>query len=185
MSAQAASALRNEQVELSLLAARHRDLYQSLYGSSEVMRTVARPLTTQEIDEQLGKVVHHNGLVTPGHRAWAISVKWYPEPVGLAALMRTGDRAEFGMMLIPVAWRRGLSRGVIGALLPHAFGAMGLAHIDVSRRNDDYVEVLDRMFAPFRFRRRAGLRPGDVGWTLAADEWRMAAAGAGELAPRA
>lgn len=157
-------------IDLRLLGAGDRDLYHSLYSSSEVMRAIGPALATAEIDAQFERVLKHNQLGTPGHRAWAISERGGRERLGLASLLRDGGRAEFGVMLLPSAWRGGFLSATIAAFLPDAFGALGLDRIDVSRP-DKRVAAMDRLLLPFGFQRTVGLRPGEVGWTLPADRW--------------
>jgi RimJ/RimL family protein N-acetyltransferase len=165
--------LHTSTLRLRLLAPSESDraLYHALHASPEVMRAIGPPLEADEIDGRFGRVVRHNGARHPGHRAWAIDAATGRERLGLTVLLRDGGRAEFGIMLLPAAWRRGIAHAAIARLLPHAFDAMGLEHIDVSRPDDDFVAVLDGMFRPFHFQRRAGLRPGHAGWTLSRHAW--------------
>ena len=158
-------------LRLRLLDERDRDLYHALHSSPEVMRAIGTVPDAATIEANFGRVVRHNRSRRPGHRAWAIHARSNGEGLGLAVLLRTGTRAEFGIMLLPTAWRRGVATAAIARLLPHAFEAMDIEHIDVSRPDDAFVPVLDGMFAPFRFLRTSGLRDGDAGWTLSRRQW--------------
>ncbi|WP_133477824.1 GNAT family N-acetyltransferase [Cognatilysobacter segetis] len=156
-------------LSLRLLDEGDRALYHALHSSREVMRAIGPPLDADAIDARFGRVLRHNRSQRPGHRAWAVIPRDAAKPVGLTALLRDGVRAEFGIMLLPAAQRRGIAGATIAALLPHAFGDMRLMHVDASRPDGRFVHVIDAMFAPFGFRRVPGLRPGEVGWTLSRD----------------
>jgi RimJ/RimL family protein N-acetyltransferase len=158
-------------VRLALLAAEDRRLYHALYSSAEVMRAIGPPLATPDIDAQMGRVLRHNRCAVPGHRAWAISSGDGDERFGLAALLRGGNRAELGILLLPTAWRRGIATSAFDVLLPYAFGALGLQQIDASRSDDGHAAVIDRLLTPFGFRPAAGLRPGEKGWSLSLSTW--------------
>ena len=164
-------------IALRLIDAGDRALYHALYASPEVMRTIGPPRAGADIDAQFGRVLKHNRLATPGHRAWAISAAGSHEPFGLTALLRDGNRAEFGIMLLPHAWRRGIASAAVRALLPLAFHGLRLERLDASRADDAQGAVMHRLLSPFGFRRTAGLRPQEIGWSLEACRWPGAARG--------
>ena len=154
------------------MAERHRGLYHALYGCPEVMRAIGGPLDAAAIDAQFDRVLRHNAVPSPGHRAWAIEgSEGAASEFGLVALLRDGSRAELGVMLRPTAMRRRIATRAIAIVLPHAFGILGLKHVDASRRTDAHVRVIDKLLLPLGFIRTAGLRPGETGWSLSLECW--------------
>ena len=154
-------------IRLRLLDESDRGLYHALHASPEVMRTVGPPLAADEIEARLGRVLRHNRAASPGHRAWAIEcMQDVPPRVGLVALLRDGERAELGIMLLPAAWRRGIAAAAIATVLLHAFDRMGRRQVDASRPHDEHAVIIDRLLARFGFKPAPGLRPGEAGWCL-------------------
>lgn len=154
------------EVRIRLLTGQDRALYRALYTCPEVMREIGPPLSEAELDVQFGRVVRHNGAERPGHRAWAILDSEGCGTLGLMTLFRDGNVAELGIMLRATARRRGFASASLRALLPIAFGELGLKCIVASRRAGEHAHVIDRLLLPLGFRRGEGLRPGDVGWQL-------------------
>lgn len=149
-------------------------LYRELYTSPEVMARIVAPLSAEAVDAAFERVRHHNRQDEPGHRFWTIAARDTGEALGLAALLREGGRAELGVMLLPAAWQRRVSTEAFTAVLPHAFGAMGLDLVDAQRPDDDHALVIDRLLAPFGFERGPATRPGCARWLLPRDRWTAA-----------
>lgn len=158
-----------EAVTLRLIDVGDRSLYHALHTSADVMRTIGPVPTADEIDRRFGRVVRHNLHERPGHRAWAVA--YGNEACGLVALLRDGRHAEFGIMLLPSAWRRGIGTGALRQVLRTAFGPMGLQSVRLSRRDDGHAIALDRLCRPYGFLRTVGLREGEVGWILDRTRW--------------
>ncbi|WP_462114512.1 GNAT family N-acetyltransferase [Lysobacter xanthus] len=159
-------------VGLRLADASDGVLYRALWEHPTVTRHLAAGTGGPDIDARFDRVVRHNTVQHPGHRAWVVSVAdLTPAACGLTALLRDGARAEFGIMLLPHSWGRGVATAALGQLLPVAFGSMALDIVDASRPDDAQVPVIDRLFAPFGFERAPGLRPGEVGWCLTRERW--------------
>jgi RimJ/RimL family protein N-acetyltransferase len=163
--------LSGPRIRLRMLEPVHRDLYRSLYCSAEVMQTIAPPLAPEQADIQFQRVLRHNACDVPGHRVWAIEVHGDPNGIGLTALMRSGNRAEFGIMLRPNAWRSRFANETLSLLVPHALGEMGLDLIEVLRPDDSQATVVERMLVPFGFQRVRHDRAGWVRWQLPAGQW--------------
>lgn len=76
--------------------------------------------------------------------------------VGLNDIVARHRRGEVGYWLLPAHWGRGAATECLGAVVGHAFGAMGLhrlaAEVDVD--NDRSVAVLRRLGFRFEGRRR-------------------------------
>lgn len=135
------------------------------------MQTIAPPLAIEQADAQFERVLRHNVLHAPGHRAWAIEVHGDADGIGLTALRRDGNRAEFGIMLRAAAWRHRFANETLSILLPHAHGEMGLELIDVLRPDDSQAAVVERMLAPFGFQRVTHNRADWAWWQLHVSQW--------------
>ncbi|AXK73102.1 N-acetyltransferase [Lysobacter sp. TY2-98] len=147
-----------------------RDLYRTLYSSQDVMRAIGEPLDRETIDAQLSRVVAHNRSNKPGHRAWVIETLTDGHGVGLAALLREGNSAEFGVMLLPGAWQRGIGTATIRRLLLHAFEEMRVELVHASSQSTR-AGVIGRLLAPFNLERQDSERLGDSRWLLTRDRW--------------
>ena len=156
-------------IAIRLLTIDDRPLYRALYTCAEVMRGIGEPLAVDVADAQFERVVRHNRACLPGHRAWAIESCADRVPLGVVALLRNGRRAEFGIMLLPHAWRQGYATETLRTLLPHAFGEMDLELLEVRRPDDPHAIVVHRMLAPFSFRRLVQPETGWVRWIRPAD----------------
>lgn len=161
-----AATLESVRLRLRLIDARDAALYRALYTSPEVMRHIAPPLGAQEADAAFERVCRHNARAEPGHRYWAIVDRSSDEGLGLAALHRQGARAELGVMLLPGAWSRGVSREAFSVLLPYAFAAMGLEQVDAERPDDGHALRIDRLLRPFGFERAPPTRRDHARWTV-------------------
>lgn len=152
----------------------HARAYRDLYTCPEVMATVAPPLEAAAADRAFIAACGHNVLARPGHRYWAIHDLDAGEVAGLAALQRSGDRAEFGAMLQPAWWGRRIAHGSLEALARHAFAAMAVAAIDVRCTREANVPVVQRLVAPFGFRRapRPERMTEGACWTLDHADWQ-------------
>lgn len=161
----------------------HAALYRALYTCPRVMASVMPPLDRDAADAAFGRVCRHNRSESPGHRFWSIDCRRTGRALGLAALQRSGTRAEFGVMVAPDAWRMRVASGAMQAVLAHAFERMGLQALDVHRPDDAHVPAIDSLISPFGFTRVDSIRPGHCSWELPAARWRTARGDAVGFAP--
>lgn len=150
----------------------HAALYRALYTCPKVMATVMAPLSVDAADAGFASACRHNRRTAPGHRFWAAQPRTMGSAMALAALLRNGATAEFGVLVRAEAWRQRIAREVVDALVVHAFTGMGLELLTVERADDRQASVVDRLVAPAGFRRVASSRPGRCQWALTQAEWQ-------------
>lgn len=158
-------------VRLVLIEARHGALYRALHTCPDVMASVGPIPPSSVIEAQFQRVLHHNGRDAPGHRAWCVLVDG--KEAGLVALLRFERSAEFGIMLLPEFWRRGIGTRVLAPVLEVAFSGLQLESVVLSRADDSHVAALDGICRPYGFVRTGGRRPGETGWQLDRKAWRL------------
>ena len=170
--------LETPRLRLRLLHADERNaaLYVDLYTHADVMRHIGPPLSAEGAAQAFARTCRHNGASQPGHRTWRIEERASGVDVGIAALQRSGDAAEIGVMLREHCWGRGLGREALAAVLDHAFGALTLALVYGERPDDGQARLVDRMFGPLRLTRVPARKPGVARWELAGTDWRAAKA---------
>lgn len=169
------SALQTPRLRLRLL---HEEgegdaaLYAQLYTDPDVMACIAAPLSADAAARAFATTCRHNRALQPGHRTWRIDAGAGEGGIGIAALRRSGDRAEIGVMLRQASWGRGLAREALAAVLAHGFGPMQLALVDGERPDDAQARLVDRMFAPLGLLRTPQqARPGRARWELPRARW--------------
>ena len=168
--------LETARLRLRLLDQRDERLFCHLYTDPDVMRRIVPPLSAEAAVASFDRACRHNRRDQPGHRFWAIEDKAVATGIGIAALLRGGDRAELGVMLRPEQWNRGVSSEAFVPLIDHAFLGMGLALVYAERPDDDHARVIDRLLGRFAFRRapeRAA--PGQARWELPRSRWKALA----------
>ena len=179
------SAIDTPRLQLRLLRADEntdRALYCSLYADPDVMRRIAEPLSVDAAMRAFGNACRHNLLGHPGHRFWRVNDIGSRSAIGLAALRRSGVRAEIGVMLFQEWWNRGICSEVFVGLLKYGFEHAGLAGIDARSAEDEGLPVIERLLAPFGFLRLRSGAPDGIGrWELSRAAWeaRQAQAGSG------
>ena len=141
------------------------------------MRRILPPLSQEAATQSFQRACGHNAKIQPGHRFWAIDDKASNEAIGMAALLRTGDSAELGVMLRQGWWNRGISSEAFAPLLDHAFDdrdGMGLALVYAQRPDDDHALIIDRLLGRFGFVRTPGKAadPTRCRWELPRAAWR-------------
>lgn len=174
--------MRSRRLSLRLLDADgvgDEALYVHLYTDPAVMRRIAIDTSPEGAARAFQAVCRHNRREVPGHRAWRID--WHGEDglasdaegVGIVALSRAGDAAELGVMLREGWWHRGVSSEAFTVVLAHAFGPMGLTLVHAERPDDDHALIIDRLLAPFGFRRvpERASAPGRCRWELPRNRW--------------
>ncbi|NUS39893.1 MAG: GNAT family N-acetyltransferase [Lysobacter sp.] len=150
-------------------------LYTHLYTDPAVMACVAAPLSADAAARAFAATCRHNRAARPGHRAWRIDGEVHEGGLGIAALRRTGDRAEIGVMLRQLRWGQGIAREALVAVLAHAFDDMALALVYGERPDDAQARLVDRMFAPLGLLRVPGRTPPDQArWELPRSRWKAA-----------
>lgn len=170
------SVLETARLRLRLLDHRDAHLFCHLYTDPDVMRRIAPPLSAEAAARAFGRACRHNGKDQPGHRFWAIEDNPTATGIGLAALLRSGDRAELGVMLAPGQWNRGVASEAFVPLIDHAFVGMGLALVYAERPDDDHALVIDRLLGRFAFRRAPQhTAPGQARWELPRSRWKALA----------
>jgi RimJ/RimL family protein N-acetyltransferase len=154
-------------------------LYCGLYTDARVMGEIGAPLATEAAGRAFLSACRHNARDLPGHRFWAIEAR---EPsaaadaggIGMAALLRTDDAAELGVMLRPGWWNSGISSEAFVPLIDHAFLGMGLALVFAQRADNDHARIIDRLLGRFGFERRPERvpAPGVCRWELPRAVWQ-------------
>lgn len=147
-------------------------LYRALYTDPRVMAEIGPPLTPEAADAAFARVVRHNGLDVPGHRAWTIEDRETDERLGLVALVREGDgtTAELGIMLVPAAWTGRVAVLALRHALEAGFESQGLSVVRATCREGRNVRVVRGLLRPFGFQ-WAGSQGGIAEWRLARREW--------------
>lgn len=150
---------------------RHAALYRDLYTSPEVMRAIASPLSMAEADDAFRRMCGHNGRSSPGHRTWVIESQSGARALGITGLIRTGDEAEFGLMLLPHAWNGEVSRYAVAWVFEQAFSALSLRQVHVRCRLGATARVAAWLLRPHAARAAAPTDTQSV-WIIEADAWR-------------
>lgn len=138
-------------LRLRPMEARDEAMFRCLYTDPDVMRRILPPLTTEAATQSFRRACGHNAKDDPGHRFWAIDDKASDAAIGMAALLRTGDSAELGVMLRTGWWNRGISSEAFVPLIGHAFADMGLSLLYAQRPDDDHALIIDRLLGRFGF----------------------------------
>lgn len=171
--------LETARLRLRPLVAADQALYCGLYTDAAVMREIGPPLAADAAAEAFRAACRHNAKDTPGHRFWAIDAKaadGVPTAVGIgmAALLRSGDRAELGVMLRHGWWQLGISSEAFVPLIDHAFLGMALALVYAQRPDGDHARIIDRLLGRFGFVRTPDTAPGPAvcRWELPRAVWQ-------------
>jgi RimJ/RimL family protein N-acetyltransferase len=171
--------LETARLRLRPFVAADEALYCGLYTDAAVMREIGAPLAWDVAAQAFRRACEHNAKATPGHRFWAIDAKAADgatpvHAIGLAALLRSGDRAELGVMLRHGWWNRGISSEAFVPLIDHAFIGMGLAQVYAQRPDGDHARIIDRLLGPFGFVRTPDRppAPGVARWELPKAVWQ-------------
>jgi RimJ/RimL family protein N-acetyltransferase len=153
--------LDTPRLRLRPMEARDEAMFCHLYTDPDVMRRIVAPLSAEAALASFQRACGHNAKDTPGHRFWAIDYtladsRASDTAIGMAALLRTGDSAELGVMLRNGWWNRGVSSEAFAPLLEHAFNehacnGMGLALVYAQRPDDDHALLIDKLLARFGF----------------------------------
>jgi RimJ/RimL family protein N-acetyltransferase len=117
-----------------LLAKNDKAFYQLLYGSSQVMQYIGKPLSCAEASVSFNAALQHNSNAAMGcypgsHIFMVIADIDTKEGIGLLAVtllpvvpeaeintVATGFNAEIGIMLLPRAQKTGLARAALAGL---------------------------------------------------------------------
>lgn len=150
--------METDRLRLRPMEARDEAMFCHLYTDPDVMRRIVAPLSAEAAAQSFRRACQHNAKDTPGHRFWAIDLKpadgaAADTAIGMAALLRTGDSAELGVMLRNGWWNRGISSEAFVPLIDHAFLGMGLALVYAQRPDDDHALIIDRLLGRFGFAR--------------------------------
>jgi len=152
--------LATPRLRLRLLEARDEAVFRHLYTDPDVMRRILPPLSADAAAQSFARACRHNARDTPGHRFWAIDYAPVDTPVdgappadaiGMAALLRSGDSAELGVMLRREWWKQGISSEAFVPLIAHGFTGMGLSLVWAERPDDDHALIIDRLLGRFGF----------------------------------
>lgn len=155
--------------------------FSDLFGDPEVMRWIGPPMPRHEALAAHERVCRHNLLIEPGHRYWVVVERGSGEPLGVVALFRQGDSAEFGIMLGSSWWHCGVATEVLPAVLAYGFERAGLQWVRVQRDEDEQALVMHRLLRRFGFQRLspegAGADVSRCHWALSRAQWRTGTAG--------
>ncbi len=158
--------LLTDLLRLRLLEDDDLGLYRSLYTCPRVMAQIGEPLAPDAATRAFAAAVRQNGLDAPGHRTFAAFDRAGGTAVGIGALMRAGDRAEIGLMLVPAAWDGHRSRQLIQALVDHGFGSMHLSALDAVCRNGPNARFGRRLARVLGFVESGKAPAGTTHWQL-------------------
>ncbi|WP_407908582.1 GNAT family N-acetyltransferase [Lysobacter claricitrinus] len=147
------------------------DVYRDLYCSAEAMEQIGPPLVPEVATAAFEAACRHNLRGVPGHRFWAVLSRAKQEPVGVAALRRSGELCEFGLMLVPQARDRRHAPEAVAAIVDHAFSSLGVRRFRVECLDNSMVRLVRRLVAPHGFH-RAEASDGLVAWELHRDQWQ-------------
>lgn len=148
--------LETSRLRLRPMEARDEAMFCHLYTDPDVMRRIVPPLSAEAAAQSFARARNHNAKDTPGHRFWAIDYTLADGAssdtvIGMAALLRTGDSAELGVMLRNGWWNRGISSEAFVPLIAHGFTGMNLSLIYAQRPDDDHALIIDRLLGRFGF----------------------------------
>lgn len=170
--------METARLRLRPMEARDEAMFCHLYTDPDVMRRIVAPLSAEAATQSFQRACGHNAKDTPGHRFWAIDSKpvdgaAMETAIGMAALLRTGDRAELGVMLTNGWWNRGISSEAFVPLIDHAFLGMGLDLVYAQRPDDDHALIIDRLLGRFGFVRTPETAPEPhlARWELPRATW--------------
>jgi RimJ/RimL family protein N-acetyltransferase len=167
------------------MEARDEAMFCHLYTDPDVMRRIVAPLSAEAALLSFQRACNHNAKDQPGHRFWAIDPKRddgtaADAAIGMAALLRNGDSAELGVMLVHGWWNSGVSSEAFAPLLAHAFtghafNGMGLALVYAQRPDDDHALIIDKLLAKFGFVRTPDkvTDPSLCRWELPRASWQQ------------
>jgi len=156
------------------MEARDEAMFCHLYTDPDVMRRILPPLSAEAATQSFQRACGHNKKDQPGHRFWAIDDKASETAIGMAALRRTGDSAELGVMLCNGWWNQGISSEAFVPLIDHAFQTMGLDLIYAERPDDDHALIIDKLLDRFGFVRtpERATAPTQCRWELPRVAWQ-------------
>lgn len=167
--------LETPRLRLRLMEARDEAMFCHLYTDPDVMRRILPPLSAEAATQSFQRACAHNEKAKPGHRFWAIDDKASEAAIGMAALLRTDDSAELGVMLVNSCWNRGISSEAFVPLIDHAFLGMGLELVYAQRPDDDHALIIDKLLDRFGFVRTPDkvTDPSLCRWELPRDTWQQ------------
>ncbi|QNP39489.1 GNAT family N-acetyltransferase [Lysobacter solisilvae (ex Woo and Kim 2020)] len=173
-----AGVLETPRLRLRPMEAGDEAMFCHLYTDPDVMRRILPPLSSEAATQSFRRACAHNAKDAPGHRFWAIDHKAVEDvqsasAIGMAALLRSGDRAELGVMLRHGWWNRGISSEAFVPLIDHAFLGMGLALVYAERPDDDHARIIDRLLDRFGFVHapERATAPSQCRWELPRATW--------------
>lgn len=143
--------LDTPRLRLRPMETRDEAMFCHLYTDPDVMRRILPPLSAEAAAQSFKRACAHNAKDAPGHRFWAIDDRQSDTAIGMAALLRTGDSAELGVMLRNGWWNRGISSEAFAPLIEHAFVGMGLSLLYAQRPDDDHALLIDKLLDKFGF----------------------------------
>ena len=157
------------------MEARDEAMFCHLYTDPDVMRRIVSPLSAEAATQSFQRACGHNAKAKPGHRFWVIDDKSSEAAIGMAALLRTDDSAELGVMLLNGWWNRGISSEAFVPLIDHAFLGMGLELVYAQRPDDDHALIIDKLLGKFGFMRTPDklTDPSLCRWELPRDTWQQ------------
>lgn len=166
--------LLTDRLHLRLLDARepaHEALYLRLHTCSRTMAWIGPTLPPAEVEATFVTACRHNARARPGHRFWSFTERHSARDLGIAALQRRGQRAEFGVIVQAGSWQQGFASEVLAALLPYAFDSMGVEAVEVRRPDDAQGAVVQGLLAPFGFESAEHVVSGMRGWSVDRARW--------------
>jgi len=159
------SMMLTTRLRLEPLRAQDRAFYRGLYTSQEAMAQIGPPMTADAAEAAFDAACRHNRRERPGHRFWTVLARHTGEALGVAALRRTGNACEFGLMLAAGARDGRNAPEAVAAVIEHAFGALGVERFRVECLDNAMSRLVRRLVRPHGFD-HAGAQPGRVAWEL-------------------
>ncbi|TCZ82611.1 GNAT family N-acetyltransferase [Lysobacter sp. N42] len=156
-------------VQLRLMQSSDAALYLHLFTCPEVMAAIGPPLPRHVAEATFARACGYNAGDVPGHRFWIVGDALGAD-LGLASLVRDGDTAELGIMLLPEAWDGRRAKPALAKVIDHAFAGIGLRALYARSADGVRARLSRRLLSPYPFV-PADAEPGRAAWVLSRDGW--------------
>lgn len=163
--------LKNEFVDLRLLAAHDRSLYFAAFTDPVMMAQVGAPLDAEAANVAFNRTCRANRESPFRHRCWVIAVSPRGEIAGLLGLGRKSDVVEIGGMIFPEWQGRGVSGYAFPLGMQLAFADPHVAHMMIRYRSTNAPAA--GLMHKIGFKKIADAHPEDglERWWLTRQEW--------------
>ncbi|KAF1720876.1 GNAT family N-acetyltransferase [Pseudoxanthomonas wuyuanensis] len=149
-------------------------LYCRLYTHHDVMKHVGQPLTYEAARAGFAHVCRSNEQGDFLHRCWVISERGTGLEAGIVAVTRHGEKAEFGMLLLPQWQAKGIGKEVVPLLMDYVFRTSEISEMFNCHRleNTGVVRVMQAL--QFEAMETTARGEGWGGWRRTRSQWSAA-----------